>query len=136
MASSQHELDYDSLSNPRQVWNTPPGTHEEGLGCLILLTPEVVAHAASTCIKNGRRISLGWDLNQLDVASFNQQPTQHHIVSLLGGLAFDDVYIFNPQQSSQWDGLRHFSPPHEGSKERLFYGGTTATDSRTARTHG
>ena len=30
------------------------------------------------------------------------------------------------EQSSQWDGLRHFSMPREeGSKERVFYGGTT-----------
>lgn len=30
------------------------------------------------------------------------------------------------EQSSQWDGLRHFSMPREeGSQERVFYGGTT-----------
>lgn len=30
------------------------------------------------------------------------------------------------EQSSQWDGLRHFSTPiEEGSSERVFYGGTT-----------
>jgi hypothetical protein len=50
-------------------------------------------------------------------------------VSLLDGAAFDDVYIFNPQQSSQWDGLRHFSAPFPTAEEpgrRLFFGGVTA----------
>lgn len=37
----------------------------------------------------------------------------------------------NPQQSSQWDGLRHFCAPHPGAK-RLFYGGTTAEEIQDA----
>lgn len=123
-----HALPYDKLPNPRQVWNTPSGSREEGLGRLIILTPEVVAHAASTCIKTGRRITLGWDLTKLEIANFGRQPTQHHIVSLLNGLAFDDVIVFNPQQSSQWDGLRHFSAPQTGTDERRFYGGVTAAE--------
>lgn len=56
---------------------------------------------------------------------------QHHIVPLLGGAAYDDIYIFNPQQSSQWDGLRHFSAPlptDSDPNRRLFYGGTTAAE--------
>jgi hypothetical protein len=121
-----HSLPYDELPNRRQVWNTPPGSRDEGLGRLIILTPEVVAYAASTCIKTGRRTTLGWDLTKLEIANFNRQPTQHHIVSLLNGLAFDDVIVFNPQQSSQWDGLRHFSAPQVGSDGRRFYGGVTA----------
>lgn len=42
-------------------------------------------------------------------------------------IAFDDVYHFNPQQSSQWDGFRHHSAPVEAGKH-LFYGGTTAEE--------
>ncbi|KAH7028962.1 uncharacterized protein B0I36DRAFT_374642 [Microdochium trichocladiopsis] len=103
------EPDFDSLLDPRRVWKGKPGSREEGLGRLAILTPEVVAAAASSCIRSGRRVALNWDLTKLDVANFNRAPTQHHIISLLGGLAYDDVYIFNPQQSSQWDGLRHFS---------------------------
>ena len=55
-------------------------------------------------------------------------PCKHEIVSLLDGTAFDDIYTFNPQQSSQWDGLRHFSQPdpiEANPQKRLFYGGVT-----------
>jgi hypothetical protein len=33
-----------------------------------------------------------------------------------------------PEQSSQWDGLRHFSQTVPGQKERIFYGGMTAQE--------
>lgn len=128
---SIHEIPFDSLPDQRRVWNGPAGSEEEGLGRLIILTPDIVANAAKTCIKTGHRVGLNWDLRKLEMANFNRAPTQHLIVSLLGGAAFDDVYIFNPQQSSQWDGFRHFSAPFptpENPNQRLFYGGVTATD--------
>lgn len=106
-----HNTPFDDLPNPRKVWNSPPSSMEEGLGRLVPLTPEVVAYAAATCIKSGKRTSLGWNLEKLEVANFNRQPIQHQIVPILDGLAFDDIIIFNPQQSSQWDELRHFSSP-------------------------
>lgn len=127
---TMHDTPFDELPDRRQVWNGPKGSREEGLGRLVLLTPDVVASAA-TCIKTGRRTALNWDLTKLEVANFNRQPTQHYIVSLLDGLAFDDVYIFNPQQSSQWDGLRHFSaafPTSEDPSRRLYCGGVTASE--------
>lgn len=120
-----HSLSYDELPDKRRVWPGAPGSREEGLGRLCLLTPDVVASAAASSIRTGKRVALNWDLTKLDIANFNRAPTQHHIMSLLGGAGFDDVYIFNPQQSSQWDGLRHFSSPYPGSDQRLFYGGVT-----------
>ncbi|CAK7200705.1 hypothetical protein SEUCBS139899_003403 [Sporothrix eucalyptigena] len=123
-----HDLTYDELPDKRRVWPGAPGSREEGLGRLNLLTPDVVAAAASSSIRTGQRVALNWDLTKLDIANFNRAPTQHHIMSLLGGAGFDDVYIFNPQQSSQWDGLRHFSSPYPDSSERLFYGGVTSGD--------
>ena len=135
-----HALSYDELPDKQRVWPGAPGSREEGLGRLCLLTPDVVAAAASSCIRTGQRVALNWDLTKLDIANFNRAPTQHHIMSLLGGAGFDDVYIFNPQQSSQWDGLRHFSAPNSASteskaskeskesKDRVFYGGVTAAD--------
>jgi hypothetical protein len=118
-----HELPFDSLPDYRQVWEATPESHEEGLGRLIIITPEIVAQAAKDCIRSGRRTTLGWSMDQLNIANFNRAPVQHHIVPLLDGLAFDDIYTFNPQQSSQWDGLRHFSAPrptHEELNRRLF----------------
>ncbi|KAF3006875.1 hypothetical protein E8E13_010929 [Curvularia kusanoi] len=126
-----HETPFDALPDKRQVWNSPPDSEQEGLGRLLILTDDVVAQAAKDCIKNGHRVSLNWDLTKLETANFNRAPTQHLIVPLLGGMAYDDVYIFNPQQSSQWDGLRHFSAPHpseEDPNQRLFYGGVTAAE--------
>lgn len=32
------------------------------------------------------------------------------------------------EQSSQWDGLRHFSQTVPGQTKRVFYGGTTAEE--------
>ncbi|KAH8647811.1 hypothetical protein BX600DRAFT_420066 [Xylariales sp. PMI_506] len=129
--SSLHETAFDALPDKRQVWPGAPGSREEGLGRLVLLTPEVVAEAARTCIRTGHRVALNWDLTKLEMANFNRQPTQHLIVPLLGGIAMDDVYIFNPQQSSQWDGLRHFSAPFPSAEDparRLFYGGATVRE--------
>lgn len=47
------------------------------------------------------------------------------------GVAFDDEYHFNPQQSSQWDGFRHHNAPAPTADDptrRVFYGGTTAAE--------
>ncbi|KLJ09910.1 hypothetical protein EMPG_14667 [Blastomyces silverae] len=129
--TSPFDTPFDELPNPRQVWVGTPGSPEEGLGKISLLTPAVVAEAAAE-IKTGVRVTLGWEMTKLELANLNRQPCQHHIISLLNGLAFDDVYIMNPQQSSQWDGLRHFSqsvPATDGkAAERVFYGGTTASE--------
>ncbi|GME64588.1 putative cyclase [Neofusicoccum parvum] len=117
---------FDKLPDPKRVWVGKPGSRDEGLGKLNILTPERVATAAAAEIQTGRRVTLNWDLTKLEFAAFNRKPCQLSIVPLLGGVAFDDIYTFNPQQSSQWDGLRHFSQPaSEGSEERVFYGGTT-----------
>jgi kynurenine formamidase len=120
---------YDELPNPKRVWLGTPGSREEGLGKLAILTPDIIARAASQEIRTGRRVTLGWELTKLESAGLGRQPCKHEIVPLFAGVAYDDVYTFNPQQSSQWDGLRHFSqPPEPGEHERLFYGGTTAAE--------
>ncbi|KAG9252398.1 uncharacterized protein F5Z01DRAFT_226586 [Emericellopsis atlantica] len=117
---------WEELPNPKRVWIGEPGSREEGLGRLVLLTKERVLAAAKDEIQQGIRVNLGWDLNKLEFACFNRQPCKLEMVPLLDGVAFDDIYTLNPQQSSQWDGLRHFSQPvEEGSSERVFYGGCT-----------
>lgn len=120
---------YDELPNPKRVWIGKPGSREEGLGKLAILTPDIVAKAAAQEIRSGRRVTLGWELTKLETAGLGRQPCKHDIIPLFAGVAYDDVYTFNPQQSSQWDGLRHFSQPKEvGSNDRVFYGGTTAAE--------
>lgn len=95
-SQSPFDLPFDELPNPRQVWVGSPGSTEEGLGKLALLTPAVVAQAAKE-IQTGRRVTLGWDMTKLELANLGRHPCQHHIISLLDGLAFDDVYIMNPR---------------------------------------
>jgi kynurenine formamidase len=120
---------YDELPNRKRVWLGQPNSREEGLGKLAILTPTIVAKAASQEIRTGRRVTLGWELTKLEIAGSGRQPCKHEIIPLFAGVAYDDVYTFNPQQSSQWDGLRHFSQTREDRVgERLFYGGTTAAE--------
>lgn len=149
MSQSPYDIPFDELPNPRQVWTGKPGSYEEGLGKLAILTPEVVAKAAANEIKTGRRVTMGWELTKLDYPNLNRQSCHHQIVPLLGGVAFDDIYTMNPrkchhlqlrfflsiqvlrqciEQSSQWDGLRHFSQTVPGQSERVFYGGTTVEE--------
>lgn len=147
MEHPNFDTPFDQLPNPKQVWMGKPGSYEEGLGKLAVLTPEVVAKAAASEIKCGRRVTMGWELTKLDYPNLNRQPCHHQIVPLLGGVAFDDIYSMNPrklrvtdgprltlthldriEQSSQWDGLRHFSQTVPGQSERVFYGGTTAAE--------
>lgn len=62
---------------------------------------------------------------------FGRKPFEHRIKWVMPGVAFDDEYHFNPQQSSQWDGLRHHNAPAptvEDQSRRVFYGGTTAEE--------
>lgn len=133
-----HLTPFDALPNKKRVWPGEPNSREEGLGRLVLLTPETVASAAATCIRTGRRVNLGWELNKLEIANFGRLPCQHEIVGLLDGAAFDDIYTFNPQQSSQWDGLRHFSqmdPTEDDPQRRVFYGGVTKQEIMDPQNH-
>ena len=56
-------------------------------------------------------------------------PCKHEIVSIPNheGIAWDDVWSFNPQAGSQWDGFRHFSS-EDSDGNRVWYGGTTSEE--------
>lgn len=99
MEQPTFDTPFDQLPNPKQVWMGKPGSYEEGLGKLAILTPEVVAKAAASEIKCGRRVTMGWELTKLDYPNLNRQPCHHQIVPLLGGVAFDDIYSMNPRKS-------------------------------------
>ncbi|KAJ5773506.1 hypothetical protein N7457_008402 [Penicillium paradoxum] len=128
---------FDDLPDKRRFWPGVAGSEEEGLGMLRLLTPGLVAQAARTQIQTGERVCLNWDmenltrLTMLNALGFGRKPFEHHVKWVVEGVAFDDEYHFNPQQSSQWDGLRHHNAPApapEDKDRRLFYGGTTAEE--------
>ncbi|KAK9453846.1 hypothetical protein V1511DRAFT_461433 [Dipodascopsis uninucleata] len=122
---------YDELENKHQFWVWgSPGSREEGLGMLNLLTPEHIAKSAASEIRSGERVSLGWEFHNLDYPPFNRINFDMKIKPV-SPEAFDDEYHINPQQSSQWDGFRHHSQPgsySEGDEkvdEPLWFGGTT-----------
>jgi hypothetical protein len=92
------KVPFSSLKDPKRVWVGKPGSREEGLGKLALLTPEVVKSAISE-VRTGLRVSLNWSLTKLEVANMNRQQCQHNIIPLLGGIAFDDIYSMNPRKS-------------------------------------
>lgn len=141
------ELKFDELSDPKRVWAGAPGSREEGLGRLALLTSERTREAAKE-ILTGQRVGLNWDLRKLEHPGYGRISCNHKVVPILDGDAFDDVYNINPrewtlafykvavstdiscpEQSSQWDGLRHWgiSSDEEPSK-REWYGGTTKAE--------
>jgi hypothetical protein len=92
------EKRWDELPDPKRVWVGKPGSDEEGLGRLVLLTPERVVEAAQSQIKVGIRVNLGWSLDRLECAAFDRQPCEHRMVPILGGVAFDDIYTMNPRK--------------------------------------
>lgn len=64
-------------------------------------------------------ISLDWPLSAQVNPFFGRQPFHHEIYTKHPRCVNDDVWTFNTQSSSQWDGLRHFAY----QDERVFYGG-------------
>lgn len=71
------------------------------------------------------RISLNWPLNaQTDGAFFGRQVFHHDLYAKPPRTVNDDVWAFNSQGSSQWDGLRHFGY----QQEKVFYNGVTMED--------
>lgn len=65
MASFDLPETFDDLPNKLQYWPAPPGSSDEGLGMLRILTPDIVANAAKTQIQTGERICLNWDIENL-----------------------------------------------------------------------
>ncbi len=119
--------------------NGPPGNawglygDDDELGTLHLLTPDVVASAASGEIRTGERVALDWALTKPARPSFDRPPFQWTIERNQDGLAIhDDHLAFNTQCSSQWDGLRHFG--YQRTKQ--FYGGRTPEDFQNSQVLG
>lgn len=116
---------------------------KDELGALNRLTEERVVAAAKDEIKTGvryvtrsilslkikqlseSRVSLNWTLNAQDKGSFFARKLFHQeLFAKPPRTVNDDVWTFNTQVSSQWDGLRHFGY----QKEKKFYNGVTMED--------
>lgn len=93
----EYSLAYKDLPNPKRVWVGKPGSREEGLGRLSLLTPEVVLAANKSEVQTGVRVGMNWDLTKLEYAGWGRKACQHEIVVIPGDKYVDDVYHFNPR---------------------------------------
>ncbi|ANB12026.1 Pc12g14970 [Sugiyamaella lignohabitans] len=129
---------YNQLPNKQRFWEWgPPGSHEEGLGKQNLLTPEHVAKSAKSEIKTGDRIGLGWEMHKLEYPAFGRKHFDLKI-DARSEFSLDDIYEFNPQQSSQWDGFRHYQQPvafsgadedkQKGKVDGLWFGGASRSE--------
>ncbi|KAM0536707.1 hypothetical protein ACHAP6_002428 [Verticillium nonalfalfae] len=120
------ELKFDELPDPKRVWAGTPGSREEGLGRLVLLTSERTRDAAKEIV-TGQRVGLNWDLRKLEYPGYGRISCGHQVVPILDGDAFDDVYTINPRD--QWDGLRHWGMlSDQEPTRREWYGGTTKAE--------
>ncbi|KAG6356670.1 hypothetical protein INS49_014544 [Diaporthe citri] len=100
------------------------GDNDE-LGTLNRLTDERVAAAARGEIRKGTRVSLNWPLDAQGEHGFFQRKLFHQeLFQKPPRIVNDDVWTFNTQVSSQWDGFRHFGY----QKEKKFYNGVTLED--------
>ncbi|KAL2005904.1 hypothetical protein VTN00DRAFT_10397 [Thermoascus crustaceus] len=98
---------------------------DDQLGTLNRQTDKIVAAAAREEIKSGTRISLNWPLDaQSKIPFFGRHIFHKEIIHKAPRTVNDDVWTFNTQSSSQWDGLRHFAY----QKEKKFYNGVTLDD--------
>ncbi|TDZ33532.1 hypothetical protein C8035_v012145 [Colletotrichum spinosum] len=96
------------------------GDHDE-LGTLNRLTDSRGAAAARSEIKTGARVSLNWSLKAQPEPFFARRAFHHDLYRKSPRFVNDDVWTFNSQSSSQWDGLRHFGY----QDEERFYNGVT-----------
>ncbi|KAI1466298.1 uncharacterized protein F4812DRAFT_460571 [Daldinia caldariorum] len=98
---------------------------KDELGTLNRLTDELVAAAAKGEIKTGHRISLNWPLNaQRQKPFFQRHVFSQTLIRKAPRVVNDDVWTFNTQVSTQWDGLRHYAY----QEEARFYNGVTMDD--------
>ncbi|EXJ65477.1 hypothetical protein A1O7_01818 [Cladophialophora yegresii CBS 114405] len=131
MAEYKNLPDFDSLPTVEGVPHCSWGLFDKDgkkdvLGCINLLTPEVVKEAYKEA-RDGVSISLNWPLGALAQPGFARKGIEHKPFNAFkdhGIHCFDDEIAFNTQSSSQWDGLVHFA--HQGSG--LNYNGAKATE--------
>lgn len=84
---------------------------DDQLGTLNRLTPARVLAAASQEIRTGVRISIDAPLNahtRSGKAYFARALFHQELIHKAPKIVNDDIWTFNSQVSTQWDGLRHY----------------------------
>jgi len=95
------------------------------LGTLERLSPENVLAAVSS-VRRGETIGLNYPVDAFDPPLFGRVPGSHEVMPMTLN-DFEDVVSFNPQASSQLDGLAHVR-----AREYGFYGGIQDFDEARA----
>ncbi|KIW84525.1 hypothetical protein Z517_03775 [Fonsecaea pedrosoi CBS 271.37] len=101
---------FPNLADLEQIPGAPKhaawfwGENDE-LGRLNLLTARRVADAARL-IRTGERVALNFPLDYPDPPFFGRETFKHRLKQL-NESSYDDLYDFNSQSGSQWDGYRH-----------------------------
>lgn len=94
---------------------------DDELGTLNRLSNDVVKSAAQE-VQTGVRINIDWPLDaQGELPFFGRQQFHKEVYQKPPRIVNDDVWTFNTQSATQWDGLRHFGY----QKEEVFYNGVT-----------
>jgi len=104
---------------------------DDQLGTLNLLTDTAVQNAAKV-VKDGKRISLNWEINSPISPFVNRLSLVHKVWQKAPRIVNDDEISLNTQSSTHIVGLRHFG----FQIEKKFYGGVTekeilASDSKS-----
>ena len=113
-----------SIPNTKlNAWGVYGDKDEKGF--LNRQTDEIVKAAAASEIKTGARISLNLPLDfQKSKPLFDRQAFHKNVYQKGTRVVNDDVWTFNTQSSSQWDGFRHFAY----QKAERFYNNVSMDD--------
>ncbi|KAI7862337.1 putative cyclase-domain-containing protein [Spinellus fusiger] len=122
------ELPLNPEDPPYTAWSL--WGKDDNLGTLNKLTPDKIIEAGKL-VRKGKVFSLNWALELPDGGMVDRFQSEHIIKTLSENKCFDDVYHnFNPQASSQWDGLRH----HCHLSTSRFYNNTPLSEVNTLKT--
>ncbi|MCE0761993.1 cyclase family protein [Pseudonocardia kujensis] len=99
----------------RHAWDVLPAP----LGTLFRLAPEQVVRAAGL-VRTGEAFPLNLALDSFDPPLFGRPATAHTVYAHDRNTFEDTLDAFNPQASSQWDGLGHVR-----AREHGWFGGLT-----------
>ncbi|CAO3646623.1 unnamed protein product [Cunninghamella echinulata] len=88
----------------------------DNLGTLNIITEDITLNA-SKLVKTGKVFPLNWKLESPNSPMFQRPSVEHKLHTFPHNAGFDDSYDnFNPQSSSQWDGLGHICHMNSGGK--------------------
>ncbi|MGH3860300.1 cyclase family protein [Actinokineospora sp.] len=92
---------------------------DRNTGSVSLIGSDQVRAAAGT-VTEGEVVSLNLSLGLIDPPLFGRNPFRHKVIPVGRNANEDQLDEYNPQSSSQWDGLRHIR-----AREHGFFGGVT-----------